>query len=94
MDDVQQLARDQIEYERSMAHVRYDHNKVIFARGWLIERARTNRLRKKLAEAQRLAEMHRDAYIDLHTDIYPSTNIPWQCGPMFWEADQAAKGGE
>ncbi len=63
-------------------------------RGWLIERARTNRLRKKLEEAQRLAEMHRDAYRDLHTDIYPSTNIPRQCGPMFWEADQAAKGGE
>ena len=63
-------------------------------RGWLIERARTKRLRKKLGEAQRLAEMHRDAYRDLHTDIYPSTNIPRQCGPMFWEADQAAKGGE
>ena len=68
-------------------------HEVTLARGWLLERARVRRLREQLRKAQHLAEMHRDAYRDLHADIYPGMNMPYQCGPMFWEPSDTPKGG-
>ncbi len=50
-ESMKDLADDAISYERSMAHVRYDHDKVVLARALLIERARTARLRRELGLA-------------------------------------------
>ena len=56
----------------------------IFARGWLIERARTRRLRAQLDEARREAEAMRDRFIDSEQDRddtagrYTEFGLPWE----------------
>ncbi len=62
------------------------------ARGWLIERARTRRLRKQLGAARDHADFWRDeALIRLDDD---PADVYGDDLPHSWEADQAAKGGE
>ncbi len=61
-------------------------------RGWLIERARTKRLRKQLGAARDHADFWRhEALIRLDDD---PADVYGDDLPHSWEADQAAKGGE
>jgi len=54
------------------------------ARGWLIERARTRRLRAQLDDARREAEAMRDRFIDSEQDRddtagrYTEFGLPWE----------------
>ncbi len=56
----------------------------IYIRGWLIERARTRRLRAELAEARSEAESMRDRFIDSEQDRddtsgrYVEFGLPWE----------------
>ena len=61
-------------------------------RGWLIERARTKRLRKQLGAARDHADFWRhEALIRLDDD---PADVYGDDLPHSWEADQAVKGGE
>jgi len=62
------------------------------ARGWLIERARTKRLRKQLENARDHADFWRHEAL-LRLDDDPA-EVYGDDLPHLWEADQAAKGGE
>lgn len=61
-----------------------DIEPMIYVRGWLIERARTRRLRAELDEARREAEAMRDWFIDSEQDRddtagrYVEFGLPWE----------------
>ena len=70
----------------------YAHVSNVLARGWLIERARTKRLRKQLENARDHADFWRHEAL-LRLDDDPA-EVYGDDLPHLWEADQAAKGGE